>query len=245
MHLSLLGSPTPGRDRVSDSLREAGFDLRPVGYVQVNDVVVFCISCSDDVAKGTLQSICNCAGLSICPVAIILSDAELVDDESLRALLTLEVRSLLSRIMPESEVRKLLVLFDFDPYLVKKIQSSIANGLKEVSCFDDPLAVHDRSTPPKSNSASSNELRESTIATAILVLLASVVTLALGFAVGKWFAQVADWAKKIGILDESLDVLLVEIIVFGVMIVQGLFLFWTGTEAMALIGLRIRQDSDD
>lgn len=86
---------------------------RPAGAVAEGDYVIFCISCSDGPTEVTLQPVVECAGRTIVPLAIV--PTHYIDDDSLRSLVTLEERELLSRILPSEEGDRLPVLYAFDP----------------------------------------------------------------------------------------------------------------------------------
>jgi hypothetical protein len=132
--LSLVGCSERDLADVPERLRSSGLNIRPFGAVSDGDSVVFCISCVDGPTDGTLQSLAWCAGRTIVSVAIVLTRAELVDDDSIRELVTVEEMELLSRIIPYQEVERLLLLYDFDPGLVDKIRSRMSEESRAVSC---------------------------------------------------------------------------------------------------------------
>lgn len=133
--LSLIGGERDVAD-LPQFLRDANFNIRPPDAIRNGDYVAFCIACTDGPTEGTRQSILGCAGLTIRPVGIILTRAELVDDDSLRSLVTCEEMELLSLILPCSEADSLLVLYDFDPNLISKISSRLRESTGAITCKD-------------------------------------------------------------------------------------------------------------
>lgn len=132
--VALIGCPEHDIGPVEDVFLASPLQVRPRGVIEQGDRTLFCISCNDGPTQGTRQAVEALHGKSIIPIAIVLTYAELTDDDSLRSLITLEERVLLSRVLPESVVDELLVLHDFDPNLVGKIQDLMRSKTTEVYC---------------------------------------------------------------------------------------------------------------
>jgi len=130
----LVGCPVRDVGDVPERLRSAGIEFRLPGTVADGDYVVFCISCTDSLSAGTRQSVARCAGRTIRPLAIVLTDYQLVDNESLRDLVTAEETELLSQVVPRAVAERLPLYYDFDPGLPAKLKALIRNGIEAVTC---------------------------------------------------------------------------------------------------------------
>jgi uncharacterized protein (TIGR02996 family) len=132
--LCLIGDPASDLADLPQRLPASGVNVRPPSVVQNGDYVVFCISCPDGPQPGTREALLRCAGRTVAPVAIVLTRAELIDNDSLRNLVTLEERELLSQVIPGHEVDRLPLYYDFDPGLATKLLSRIAEGPAMIAC---------------------------------------------------------------------------------------------------------------
>jgi len=132
--LGLIGCPTSDLAELPQRLLAAGVNVRPPGLVQDGDYVVFCISCPDGPTPGTRQAVLRCAGRTVAPVALVLTRAELIDNDSLRDLVTVQEMELLSQVLPRPEVERLPLYYDFDPGLARKLLSRICEGPAMVTC---------------------------------------------------------------------------------------------------------------
>jgi uncharacterized protein (TIGR02996 family) len=132
--LCLIGCPATDLADLPHRLPASGLNVRPVGVVQDGDYVVFCISCPDGPEPGTREAVLRCAGHSVAPVAIVLTRAEALDNDSLRDLVTWEEMELLSQVIPRHEVERLPLYYDFDPGLPRKLLSLISQGPIVIPC---------------------------------------------------------------------------------------------------------------
>lgn len=132
--LSLVGCPTHDLADLHEGLQALRMNLRPAGVVQDGDYVVFCVSCTDGPTQGTRAAVDRCTGHVVVPLAVVLTRAELVDDDSLRELLKCEELELLCRVMPRAVVERLPLYYDFDPGLPGKLNAIIAAGINPVTC---------------------------------------------------------------------------------------------------------------
>jgi uncharacterized protein (TIGR02996 family) len=132
--LCLVGSPERDLAELPQQLPALGINVRPPTLVQNGDYVVFCISCADGPTPGTRDAVRRCAGRTIAPVAIVLTRAEVIDDASLRDLVTLEEMELLSRVIPRQEVERLPLYYDFDPNLARKLLARVSEGPTMILC---------------------------------------------------------------------------------------------------------------
>jgi uncharacterized protein (TIGR02996 family) len=132
--LCLIGSPATDLADLPRRLPAAGVNVRPFGVVENGDYVVFCISCPDGPTPGTREALLRCAGHTVAPVAIVLTRAEVIDDDSLRDLVTLEEIELLSQVIPGQEVERLPLYYDFDPGLPRKLLTRIYEGPAMIPC---------------------------------------------------------------------------------------------------------------
>ncbi len=74
-------------------LQDEGIDVRLPEVIQDADYVAFCISCTDGPTPATSQAVELCAGRTVAAVAIVLTNYALLDDDSLRELVTVEERA--------------------------------------------------------------------------------------------------------------------------------------------------------
>ena len=130
--ISLVGCKERDIGDLSDRLTKSRFRL--TDSVSGGDPVLFCISCADGPTAGTKASVANCRGKSILPIAIVLTNYDLIDDESLRELVTLEERELLSSILPEEIVDQIPLMYDFDPSLVFRLNKLMSSNMKQIQC---------------------------------------------------------------------------------------------------------------
>jgi hypothetical protein len=92
---------------------------------------------------------------------------------------------------------------------------------------------------------SGREPRESKLAGCFLCLVAAVVTFAICIWVGgEFFGFMVRQFQKWGIIDWPGAKPLLGFIVFGSMILPGLFLFWLGVNLFAIFGIRVTDDSE-
>jgi len=77
--LSLVGCPTNDLAMVPAQLMASGVNVRPPGVVHDGDFVAFCISCLDGPTQGSREAVTGCAYRTIAPIAIVLTQAELID----------------------------------------------------------------------------------------------------------------------------------------------------------------------
>jgi uncharacterized protein (TIGR02996 family) len=132
--LCLIGSPATDLADLPQRLSVSGLNVRSPGLVRDGDYIVFCISCPDGPMPGTREAVACCAGRTVAPIAIVLTRAEMLDNDSLRELVTLEEMELLSQVIPEQEVERLPLYYDFDPGLVRKLLSRIYEGPAMIPC---------------------------------------------------------------------------------------------------------------
>jgi hypothetical protein len=132
--LTLVGCADHDLADLPQRLAASGLEVRSPGVVQDGDHVVFCISCCDGPTDGTRLAVASCAGRTVVPIAIVLTRAELVLDESLRELVTLEEMELLRLILSHEEVHRLPLLYDFDPLLAKRLRSWMDAGTPVIQC---------------------------------------------------------------------------------------------------------------
>jgi hypothetical protein len=132
--LTLIGCADHDLVDLPQRLAASGLEVRSAGVVQDGDHVVFCISCCHGPTDGTRLAVASCAGRTVAPVAIVLTQAELVDDDSLRELVTLEEMELLCLILQHAEVGRLPLLYDFDPLLATKLRSWMDAGIPGIRC---------------------------------------------------------------------------------------------------------------
>jgi uncharacterized protein (TIGR02996 family) len=132
--LCLIGSPEHDLAELPQRVSGLGMNVRPPGVVQTGDYVVFCISCPDGPTPGTREAVRRCAGRTVAPVALVLTRAEALDDDSLRDLVTLEEMELLSHVIPREEVERLPLYYDFDPGLTSKLLARVSEGPRMISC---------------------------------------------------------------------------------------------------------------
>jgi len=132
--LCLIGCPASDLAELPKQLPGAGVNVRPPGVVRNGDYVAFCISCPDGPMPGTLEAVLRCAGRTVAPVAIVLTRAELIDNDSLRELVTAEEMELLSRVIPRQEVERLPLYYGFDPGLARKLLSRVSEGPPMITC---------------------------------------------------------------------------------------------------------------
>jgi uncharacterized protein (TIGR02996 family) len=132
--LCLIGSPDSDLADLPQHLQAAGVSVRPAGVVRNGDYVVFCISCPDGPTSATREAVLRCAGRTVAPVAIVLTRAELLENDSLRELVTMEEMELLSLVLPRDEVERLPLYWDFDPGLARKLLALISAGPTMITC---------------------------------------------------------------------------------------------------------------
>src|SRR5262245_12166122 len=132
--LCLIGSQDTDLADLPQRFLASGVNVRPFGVVRNGDYVIFCISCTDGPMPNTRDAVLRCAGHAIAPVAIVLTKVELSANDSLRNLVTMEEMELLSQVIPRDEVERLLIYYDFDPGLVRKLLSLINEGPAIITC---------------------------------------------------------------------------------------------------------------
>ena len=108
-------------------LQTSMINVRSPGEMRDGDYVVFCVSSPDGPLDGTRAALDRCRGRNIIPIGIALTNAELVSDVSLQALVTFEERDLICGILPAEVVDSLPVFYDFDPWLAEKILTCICD----------------------------------------------------------------------------------------------------------------------
>jgi hypothetical protein len=132
--IALIGCPEKDVGAIESRLAKAALNLRPKGTLEKGDHVLFCISASHGPTEGTRTSLESLQGKSIIPIAIVLTYADVVTDDSLRELINCEERALLATVLPENVVDDLPLLLDLDPNLVHKISDLTKSALSEVRC---------------------------------------------------------------------------------------------------------------
>jgi uncharacterized protein (TIGR02996 family) len=132
--LCLIGCPATDLADLPQKLPASGVRVRPLGVVQNGDYAVFCISCPDGPMQDTRDAVLRCAGHTIAPVAIVLTRADMLENDSLRDLVTHEEMELLSLVIPRHEVERLPLYYDFDPGLGRKLLSLIYEGPAMITC---------------------------------------------------------------------------------------------------------------
>lgn len=130
--LSLIGCPEHDIAEMPQRFFDVGVTVRPQGMVEDGDSVVFCISCNSGPMPGTKEALIKCNGKTIRPVALVMTRADTVDDDSLMSLVRLEDSQLLCQFIPREVVERLPVYYDFDPGLIRKLLTLVAR---------DPQAV--------------------------------------------------------------------------------------------------------
>lgn len=133
VRICLIGCPDRDLGELPGRLIASGLHVAQGESVVDHDCVLFCISCVDGPTAGTHHAVANCKNRTIWPLAIVLTNYALVDD-SLRELITLEERELLSNVLPEQTVDELPLLYDFDPSLVFKLASLVSAGPDQITC---------------------------------------------------------------------------------------------------------------
>ena len=131
--VSLVGCPERDVGDVPQRLQSSRLEIRHVGTVADGDYVVFCISCTVGPSDGIRRTVARCAGRTIKPLAIVLTEYQLVDNESLRDLMTVEEMELLSQVVPRAVVERLPLYYDFDPSLAAKLIALIGGGTDAVT----------------------------------------------------------------------------------------------------------------
>jgi len=119
--LCLVGCPSSDLGTLPAELGGLGIDVIPVTSIVPGEVVAFCLSVSEGPTAGTRASVEALSGKLISPIAIVLVYCDSVDDDSLRALIDIEERELLMRVLPKETVDELPVLQDVDPTLISKL----------------------------------------------------------------------------------------------------------------------------
>ncbi len=130
----LIGSPEYDLAELPQRLPASGVNVRPPGIVQDGDYVVFCISCLDGPTAGTQEAMRRCGGRTLAPVAIVLTRADMVDNDSLRDLVTAQWMEWLSQVIPSEQVERLPLYYDFDPSLARKLLARIYAGPAMIPC---------------------------------------------------------------------------------------------------------------
>ena len=136
--IALVGCPKRDVGPVESCLADSGLNLRSTGAIENGDRVVFCISAYYGPTDGTRKSIESLCGKSVVPIGIVLTYADMVDDDSLRELVNVEERELLLRILPEDVVDDLPLLLDLDPNLANRLADLARNSTSEVRCVQEP-----------------------------------------------------------------------------------------------------------
>lgn len=131
--VSLVGCPKRDVGDVPQRLQSSRLEIRHVGTVADGDYVVFCIFCTVGPSDGTRRTVARCAGRKIKPLAIVLTEYQLVEDETLRDLVTAEEMELLSQVVPRAVVERLPLYYDFDPSLAAKLIALIGGGTDAVT----------------------------------------------------------------------------------------------------------------
>lgn len=76
----------------------------------------------------------RCAGRKIKPLAIVLTEYQLVEDETLRDLVTAEEMELLSQVVPRAVVERLPLYYHSDADFAAKLIGLIGGGSDAVTC---------------------------------------------------------------------------------------------------------------
>ena len=136
--ICLAGCPQKDVGSLSDEFRNLGINVIPGHSVGNGDKIVFCISACHGPTEGTRQSIGSLYGKSVFPIAIVLTYGDLVDDDSLRELVNVEERELLTKVLPADIVDDLPLFLDVDPNLLNKIAAQTKKTVSEVQCLKAP-----------------------------------------------------------------------------------------------------------
>ncbi len=132
--IALVGCPEKDVPAVEAVCADADVRVRAGGAVEDGDCTLFCVSSCYGPTEGTRRSVAALRGRRLVPLAIVLTDAELVEDDSLRSLVAVESRDLLATVLPESTVDDLPVLYDFAPNLAARVAALIRQGPAAITC---------------------------------------------------------------------------------------------------------------
>ena len=136
--IALVGCPEKDVGPIEAILADSPLRRKPDATIENGDRVVFCISVCHGPTEGTRKSIQSLCGKSIIPIAIVLTYADMVKDDSLRELVNCEERALLEKVLPEKIIDDLPLLLDIDPNLVQKIADLTHRATTEVQCLYAP-----------------------------------------------------------------------------------------------------------
>lgn len=132
--IALVGCPTKDFGPLPAELTAAGAVVISAEEVADDGAVVFCISTAEGPTEGTRRSVIGLSGKTVRPLAVVLVSAEVVDDDSLRALVSLEERELLRQVLPDDIVDQLEVHLDLDPTLPAKLIERASTPVPSVLC---------------------------------------------------------------------------------------------------------------
>lgn len=94
--IRLVGCPDNDLGYLPEELLKFGIDVEVGEPFESGDKVVFCLSSTLSITDGTRKALDSLRGKEIYPIAIVLVYADLVNNDSLRQLTTVEERELLS-----------------------------------------------------------------------------------------------------------------------------------------------------
>lgn len=132
----LVGCIEKDLGEIPDRLKRAGFEVADSATATVNDGdhVIFCVSYAYGPTEGTKRSVNSCEGKEIFPLCIVRNDTDLVDDDSLLGLVSVDSDFLLAQILPENVIESLPSFYDFDLNLPEKITRIMNQKLDSVRC---------------------------------------------------------------------------------------------------------------
>lgn len=135
--LFFAGCPEQDLGEIPAMFRELGCEVADSSgdSVEDGDHVIFCLSCATGPMEGTKRSVLSCSGKEIVPVCIVLNFSDLVMDDSLFALVSMEHSDLLARILPAGVLDGLPLFLDFDLNMPAKILARTNEDLARCKCM--------------------------------------------------------------------------------------------------------------
>lgn len=121
LRICLVGCPEMDILDLPEEFVKFGIEVVTSPPTSDADYLIFCLNSSNGPMPGTRAAVAACRDNSLRPLAIVFTNSSLTDDDSLRELIEMEERELLSTILAIETVDSLPVLQDLDPMLVSKV----------------------------------------------------------------------------------------------------------------------------
>lgn len=132
--LCLVGCHSRDLSTLPRDFNNLGIEIVSPKALQPCELVLFCVSVADGPTEGTRLSISSLSGKEITPLAVVLVHSAVINDDSMRSLINMEERDLLSAVLPKECVDNLPVLLDCDPTLISKVASIARQGPDSFCC---------------------------------------------------------------------------------------------------------------